>query len=259
MTQGTRALAGAVALIGVLATAASATATAADRESRERVIAVEGVAKGNADRRVEILVAVPAGASARAAGDRALAAQGATRTKAKPSAPQAQGYSFTGLRWDRLPVVQSYNAAGQTVSGARTALTNTYGDWSNVAGSTYRTSSGGTTTRCPSLVRECLGAQRNDGFNDVGWARLANGTLGVTWFTTVIDEADMAISTRYTWSTGCVNRPNAFDLETVYLHENGHVAGLGHSTDINAVMYPSYRAARCMLGQDDKNGIAALY
>jgi predicted Zn-dependent protease len=45
----------------------------------------------------------------------------------------------------------------------------------------------------------------------------------------------------------------------VYLHENGHVAGLGHSTDLGAVMYPSYQTARCALAADDRNGIAALY
>jgi hypothetical protein len=253
MQQGTRAIAGAVALIGALAAAAPAAAA-------DRVIAVEGVAKGNADRRVEILVSVPAGQSARAAGDRALAGQGAERVKAKkPTAPTSQGYTFTGLRWDRLPVRQSYNNAGARVAGAQTALTNTYGDWSTVSGSAYRITSGGTTSRCPSLVRECPGAQRNDGFNDVGWSSLANGTLGVTWSTSGVDEADMAINTRYSWSTGCVNRPNQIDLETVYLHENGHVAGLGHSTNTGAVMYPSYQTARCVLAQDDKNGIAALY
>jgi hypothetical protein len=257
MRRGTRAAAGAVAVVGMLA--AAGPATAADRESRHRVVAVEGVAKGHADRRVEILVAVPAGASARATGDRALAGQGAVRAKAKPPAPQSSGYSFTGLKWDRLPVVQNYNAAGERVSGARTALTNTYGDWSNVSGSTYRMGSGGTTMRCPSLVRECPGAQRNDGFNDVGWAALANGTLGVTWSTSGVDEADMAINTRYAWNTGCVNVAGRIDLETVYLHENGHVAGLGHSTDTSAIMYPSYQTARCTLAQDDKNGIAALY
>jgi hypothetical protein len=255
MTQGTRAMAGAFALAGMLA--AAVPATAADRESRSRVVAVEGVAKGKADRRVEVLVVVPAGSSARAAGDRALKAQGAARAKPKPQPPQSNGYTFTGLRWDRLPVVQSYNPAGQRVSAAATALRNTYGDWSSV--STYRISSGGTTTRCPSLVRECPGAQRNDGFNDVGWAWLSNGTLGVTWSTSARDEADMAINTRYVWNTGCVNRTGSFDVETVYLHENGHVAGLGHSNDPNAVMYPSYRTARCALAQDDRNGIAALY
>jgi len=249
-------MAGAVAAISVLA--AAAPAVAADREARSRVVATDGVSRTDASRRVEVLVVVPARASARAAGDRALAAQGAVRTKAKP-APQASGYTFTGLKWDVLPVVQNYNGAGERVSGARTALTNTYDDWSSVAGSAYRITSGGTTTRCPSLVQECPGAQRNDRFNDVGWARLANGTLGVTWSTSGTDEADMAVNTRYAWNTGCVNRSGSIDLESVFLHENGHVAGLGHSTNVNAVMYPSYQAARCTLAQDDKNGIAALY
>ena len=171
MRQGTRAMAGAVAAISVLA--AAAPAMAADREARSRVVAADGVAKTDATRRVEVLVAVPARASARAAGDRALAAQGAVRTKAKPAPPQSNGYTFTGLKWDVLPVVQNYNGAGERVSGARTALTNTYDDWSSVSGSAYRITSGGTTTRCPSLVKECPGAQRNDRFNDVGWARLS--------------------------------------------------------------------------------------
>ena len=110
MRRETRAIAGAVAVIGALA--AAVPATAADRASRSRVVAVEGVAKGQADRRVEVLVVVPAGASARSAGDRALAAQGAARAKPKPPPPQSNGYSFTGLKWDVLPVRQSYNGAG---------------------------------------------------------------------------------------------------------------------------------------------------
>ena len=69
----------------------------------------------------------------------------------------------------------------------------------------------------------------------------------------------MAINTRYAWTTGCIQQGSAYDLESVYLHENGHVAGLGHSTDPSAVMYPSYQTARCALAPDDKNGIAALY
>jgi Matrixin len=249
MKQGKRAMAGVVALMGLLAMAAPAVA-------KDRVIAVDGVSKTHADRRVEILVHVPDGQSASAAADRALAGQGA---KKAPPPPQQNGYSFTGLFWDVLPVVQSYNPAGQKAAGAQTALTNTYPDWSGVSGSSFRIQFGGTTTRCPSLVRECPGAQRNDRLNDVGWAQLQNGTLGVTWSTSGTDEADMAINTRYAWTTGCTAQAGAFDLESVYLHENGHVAGLGHSTDVNAVMYPSYQTARCALAQDDKNGLAALY
>ena len=251
MKQGMRAMAGAVALVGLLATAGPAVA-------KDRVIAVDGVSKTNADRRVEILVHVPDGQDANAAAERALAGQGAKKAP-KPPAPQQNSYSFTGLFWDVLPVVQNYNGAGSPQPGAQTALNNTYGPWSSVSGSSYRIQSGGTTTRCPSLVKECPGAQRNDRFNDVGWARLANGTLGVTWSTSGTDEADMAINTRYVWSTGCTAQAGAFDLQSVYLHENGHVAGLGHSTDTSAVMYPSYQTARCALATDDRNGIAALY
>ncbi len=69
----------------------------------------------------------------------------------------------------------------------------------------------------------------------------------------------MAINTRYTWRRAAPRSRARSTCSRCYLHENGHVAGLGHSTDINAVMYPSYQTARCALAQDDRNGIAALY
>ena len=155
--------------------------------------------------------------------------------------------------------MQNYNPVGPADHSAQTALMNTYSDWNGVSGSSWRISSGGTTNRCPSLVRECPGQQRFDGRNDVGWAGLSGSTLGVTWYGTSIDEADMAINNRYAWSTTCAQVAGAYDLQTVFLHENGHVAGLGHSSDRNAVMYPSYQTARCTLGTDDRNGIASRY
>jgi hypothetical protein len=240
---------GAVALAGLLAAAAPAAAA-------DRVIAVDGVSKHAADVRVEILVEVPAGDSARKAADRALEAQGAKRP---PEEPQSAAFTFNGLYWDSLRTVQNYNPSGQPTTRAQTALMNTYSDWNGVSGSSWRISSGGTTNRCPSLVRECPGQQRYDGRNDVGWAGLSGNTLGVTWYGTSIDEADMVINNRYAWSTTCAQVAGAYDLETVFLHENGHVAGLGHSSDRNAVMYPSYQTARCTLGTDDRNGIASRY
>jgi hypothetical protein len=253
MKQGKRALAGAIALTGLLATAGPAVA-------KDRVIAVDGVSKADSNRRVEILVHVPDGANADAAAERALAGQGAKKApKPPPEEPQSNSYSFTGLFWDTRSVTQNYNPVGERVGGAQTALTNTLPDWSNVANSVFDITFGGNTTRCPSLVRECPGAQRNDDKNDVGWAQLQNGTLGVTWSTSGRDEADMAINTRYSWTTGCRAVSGSFDLESVFLHENGHVVGLGHSTDTSAVMYPSYQTARCSLAVDDQAGMAELY
>jgi hypothetical protein len=81
--------------------------------------------------------------------------------------------------------------------------------------------------------------------------------LGVTWTGTSTDEADMALNTNFNWETALVASP--FDAETVFLHENGHAAGLGHSNDINAIMYPSYQKLNRILQPDDKAGISFLY
>ncbi|KAJ7974493.1 metalloendoproteinase 2-MMP-like [Quillaja saponaria] len=52
-----------------------------------------------------------------------------------------------------------------------------------------------------------------------------------------------------------------FDLESLALHEIGHLLGLEHSHDPGSVMVPSIGAGvtRRKLGQDDINGIRALY
>ncbi|KAG8391298.1 hypothetical protein BUALT_Bualt01G0173400 [Buddleja alternifolia] len=50
------------------------------------------------------------------------------------------------------------------------------------------------------------------------------------------------------------------DLQTIMLHELGHVLGLGHTSDHDAIMYPIISTGiRKGLGQDDINGIRALY
>jgi hypothetical protein len=224
--------------------------------SRERVVSATGVTKlDGRDAYVHVLVAVPRGKSDRAATEEALAAQNAR--PAGRADLESGAYAFSGLRWDVLPVIQHYNSQRQPLA-AQSALIATHATWSD-AGSSYRTGFGGTTTRCPSLVQECRGRQFFDGFNDVGWHRLGGSTLGVTWYSTSIDEADMALSTRFRWSNACANVSGRYDVQTVYLHENGHVAGLDHSSDTAAVMYAYYGGARCDLGADDVAGIKALY
>jgi hypothetical protein len=200
-------------------------------------------------------VVVPPGADANAVAANALAAQGARRISS------AQ-FTTEGLTWPQftdasgnVDVFQNYNPASDPSGGGLTALQDSENTWSN-AGSAFSFSFGGTTGRCPSLVRECQGAQYADGYNDVAWMAIGGCcTLGVTWFSTSAHEADMALNINFPWST----TGGTYDAETVFLHENGHVAGLGHSTDINAVMYPSYQGIRRSLAQDDINGIMSLY
>ncbi|KEF62152.1 uncharacterized protein A1O9_00124 [Exophiala aquamarina CBS 119918] len=61
------------------------------------------------------------------------------------------------------------------------------------------------------------------------------------------------------WVDGAV--PNAFDIETVALHEIGHTLGLLHSDDPNAIMAPTVadNVTKRRLGRDDLVGIRRLY
>jgi Matrixin len=212
---------------------------------------------------VDVVVAVPAGETARQATDRALSEQGARRAKPPGAGGPSGGrekYFYTGLEWDPPQVLQHYNPLGQPFA-AKSALTNTHADWSNITDAAYDITAGADTSRCPSLVSECSGPQLTDGNNDVGWLPLSsNTTLGVTWSTSSPTEADMALNTRFTWKNTCTTSGGSgFDVETVFLHENGHVAGLDHARRTDSVMYPSYRSPSCTLFDYDRRSIANLY
>lgn len=187
----------------------------------------------------------------------------------------ASEFSASGLAWNQFSdddatndfVVQYYNggsastAPDPTGGGGVSALLNTQAAWTDVTTSRFAFSYGGTTSRCPSLVKECPGDQVFDGFNDVAWMDLgrcsiARCTLGVTWYATSDpDEADMALNTSVSWRTD----GGDYDVESVMLHENGHVAGLGHSSVTQAIMYAYYGGVRRSLHQDDVDGVTSLY
>ena len=49
-------------------------------------------------------------------------------------------------------------------------------------------------------------------------------------------------------------------LLAIAVHEFGHVLGLGHSYEINAIMFPGYfEGTPAYLRQDDIDGIRAIY
>jgi len=233
-----------------------------------KVVSALGIARvGGEEVFVEVLVGVPEGADAHAAAAQALRDQGAHH--ADRHELESAGFTTTGLVWDVFSdgsaandfVTQYYNPKGDPTGGAAlTALLNAHATWTDVPTSSFAFGYGGTTNRCPSLVNECPGPQTYDNRNDVAWVKLSGCcTLAVTWFNTSRDEADMGINTRFKWSTGVPTPTGRYDLESVLLHENGHVAGLGHSADTSAVMYAYYGGLRRELHQDDIDGISFLY
>ena len=207
---------------------------------------------------VHVTVAVPPGADANTVADDAIRGQGA-----RPFAPEA--FTTNGLVWDQFFdlssqndwVQQYYNPTGEPVSAAG-LLQTSESTWTNVTTSRFVLQYAGVSNRCPSLVKECPGTQLFDGFNDVGWLSL-NGccTLAVTWYGTSTDEADMVLNTRFPWTTN--PNGNGYDVQTVMLHENGHVVGLGHSPVSGSVMQAAYAGVQRSLGQDDERGETYLY
>ncbi len=252
------ALAVALIALGIISSESTVNAAVPSGSPGEpQVVSALGVARiQGQDVLVDVLVAVPPGADAHTAAAAALADQGARPFQS--AGLGSKGFTLTGLKWDNLPVSQNYNASNEpsSLNGAgQTALTNTHSTWDGVATSSFDIDFGALTDRCPSLVKECQGPQLFDGFNDVAWLRMGGRTLGVTWYGTTTDEADMALNTRYNWD----DDGSDIDVETVFLHENGHVVGLGHSNDAGSVLLPSYHGVDRDLGTDDEEGATFLY
>jgi len=244
-------------MISLIAFPLSASAQGPNSAEKAQVVSAIGKVPGK-DLIVHVWVVVPPGADKNEAAIKALANQGA-----RPFT--SEEFSTIALKWDQFEdndptndfVTQNYNPNNDPSGQGLTKLQKTHATWNGVQSSVFVFQMGEVnSTRCPSLVKECPGRQTFDGYNDVAWVELRDkNTLGVTWSGTSIDEADMALNTKFTWNTN----GNDFDIETVYLHENGHVLGLGHSAVFGAVMEPIYAGERISLHPDDEAGIAFLY
>jgi hypothetical protein len=169
------------------------------------------------------------------------------------------GVTWGGARDHRRQddhVVQYYNPANDpTDGGGLLALLNSHATWNEVRTSSFRFEFGGVTDR-PTLPL--------DGFNDMSWYDFGfPDFLGITltaFNETEIVESDVFMNTN-TIAPGWATDDSDFDVESVMLHENGHVLGLGHSDDLNAVMFANYfpRGIARDLREDDIAGVSFLY
>jgi len=102
-----------------------------------------------------------------------------------------------------------------------------------------------------------------NGNNEISWDYGGGGALATTalWMSGGnIWEADIAFWDEYTWNTSWPTI-SQFDVETVGLHEQGHVLGLGHSQYSWAVMWYAIYGGEVQrdLSTDDIDGIIAIY
>ncbi|MEO6213253.1 MAG: matrixin family metalloprotease [Vicinamibacterales bacterium] len=182
------------------------------------------------------------------------------------------------LAWDRFPIryfVTNRAGGGVTAQQLETAVTRAFGSWDVVPTAEVSHQFAGFTANSPSL---------NDGITTIGFVDRPDQdrVLGATNF--LIDtvdgeiiESDIYLNSIFAWSVSAAGETNRFDVESIALHEIGHLHGLGHSalgeTELRAggrrvlgaetVMFPIAFSAGTIEGRtlkaDDMAGLSDIY
>jgi hypothetical protein len=175
------------------------------------------------------------------------------------TATSAQAYEAAGAKWSarNRPVGFAVNPT-DAPAGFEAAVRAAAKTWSSVSSLDFEYEYQGQTR----INRSAL----NDGVHAVYYSPGGGGQAATTLATTKywtqgsqLVHFDIIFNGRHRWS---VNPDRSqIDLETVALHEFGHALGLGHSSQWQAVMYPSVNpgTTRRALSTDDIAGARVFY
>ena len=188
------------------------------------------------------------------------------------------GRSVT-LRWTQTPVryfVTNQGGPGVGATELQDAVGRAFATWQAVPTSAITYQFAGATAALPG---------RDDGVSTLGFQSrpdmdrvLAATSFLVDASTGALIESDIFFNSAFAWSVAPAGEANRFDLESIALHEIGHLSGLAHSalgeTELRegggrrvlaseAVMFPIAFAAGTIAGRtlkaDDIAGISDLY
>jgi len=182
------------------------------------------------------------------------------------------------LRWQDFPIryyVTDQGTAGVSANEFQSAVTRAFNTWNGVESVNLSSQFAGFTQARPAS---------DDGMVVIGYANRPelDRTLAATNFlfdvtSGEIVESDIFFNTAFLWSTAAAGESGRFDVESIALHEVGHLHGLGHSalgeTEIRpggrrvlgaeAVMFPIAFSAGSIadrtLKPDDIAGMTDLY
>ena len=210
--------------------------------------------------------------------DELAEAQAVNATAIRPSAAKTckdasyalSGWKLSGFKWFYNPAgapASVRSSAAFAIGAGTTALVKTCGQKKLKLVPSY----GGATAAGVQVgaAGNCTG---NDRRNVIGWRAGAGKWLGMTctYFKTIngkktVTGTDTALNTQYKFFTSTKNCSNAYDVQSVVLHERGHSLGLNHvsqAAHASAVMTPALSACsvgKRTLGLGDFRGLTKLY
>lgn len=182
------------------------------------------------------------------------------------------------LNWKTFPIryfVTNRAGGGVSAQQLQTAAGRAFGTWAAVPTAEVSSQFAGFTGNTPAL---------NDGITTIGFVDRPDQdrVLGATNFlidtvTGEIVESDIYLNSTFDWSVATSGETARFDVESIALHEIGHLQGLGHSalgeTELRAggrrvlgaeaVMFPIAFSAGTIEGrtlrEDDIAGLSDIY
>jgi hypothetical protein len=190
----------------------------------------------------------------------------------------AIGTRVVTVKWNQLPVqyfVTDRGVPGVTSNAFADAVARAFTTWEAVPTASIRYRFAGFTAAQP---------DDEDGLNVLGFRAvpeldrvLASTSLLIDDFTGELIETDIFFNSAFTWSTAAAGESGRWDLESIAVHEIGHLSGLGHSalgeTEVSgdgrrviaaeAVMFPIALGRGDITGRvlkaDDIAGISDVY
>jgi hypothetical protein len=167
---------------------------------------------------------------------------------------------LSGFARSTLPVVVEYNPAGEVVA-AEQSVRDALQAWTDVPTSRLQFTFGGVTTACASLLGGPSQPQcppRNDGRNVIAWGTASPSVLGIMVGNAT--EGDILLNRTLPLTDTCPIAPvDGYPLDTVVLHELGHMAGLDHVADNGQIMLGAASGSTCSLQIGDREGVTVLY
>ncbi len=171
----------------------------------------------------------------------------------------SNGIDFaTTCAWNRCNFTFAFDVGTNDVAGAGEfqAVRNAFATWASVVNFTF-------TEVAPNANPDMLVGWRpaNDPDHNMVGGVLAHADFppGCSVVTNTLPKPLHFDDSEHTWNIGAA--PNTFDIETVALHEIGHLLGLAHSNVAGSVMFPTVSSnfTKRALTQDDIDGVRSLY